>query len=115
MRPIQIVITRLLHVTMTTLHQYLGLSRELTKPVLASSLFLLEFPHNGVYCAKKDGAISLGNDGTAPDYPSLSLAHLLLTCESEEFGTLRSVNLSATSRQPGRIELSCKTCKQEYD
>ncbi|TKR68373.1 hypothetical protein L596_024363 [Steinernema carpocapsae] len=30
-RPIQIIITRLLHVTMTTLHQYLGLSSELTK------------------------------------------------------------------------------------
>ncbi|KAK0417628.1 hypothetical protein QR680_013118 [Steinernema hermaphroditum] len=32
-RPIQIVITRLLHVTMTTLHQYLGLSSELTKRI----------------------------------------------------------------------------------
>ncbi|VDM74148.1 unnamed protein product [Strongylus vulgaris] len=31
MRPIQIVITRLLHVTMTTLHQYMGLSVELMK------------------------------------------------------------------------------------
>ncbi|KHJ86160.1 hypothetical protein OESDEN_14098 [Oesophagostomum dentatum] len=31
MRPIQIVITRLLHVTMTTLHQYMGLSAELMK------------------------------------------------------------------------------------
>uniref|UniRef100_A0AC35TVI7 Swiss cheese n=1 Tax=Rhabditophanes sp. KR3021 TaxID=114890 RepID=A0AC35TVI7_9BILA len=30
-RPIQIVCTRLLHVTMTTLHQYLGLSEELMK------------------------------------------------------------------------------------
>ncbi|CAI4230346.1 unnamed protein product [Auanema sp. JU1783] len=30
-RPIQIVITRLLHVTMTTLHQYMGLSSELMK------------------------------------------------------------------------------------
>lgn len=32
-RPIQIVITRLLHVTMTTLHQYMGLSSELMKRV----------------------------------------------------------------------------------
>ncbi|KAL6725502.1 hypothetical protein Aduo_007550 [Ancylostoma duodenale] len=31
MRPIQIVVTRLLHVTMTTLHQYMGLSAELMK------------------------------------------------------------------------------------
>ncbi|KAK6014587.1 cyclic nucleotide-binding domain protein, partial [Ostertagia ostertagi] len=31
MRPIQIVLTRLLHVTMTTLHQYMGLSQELMK------------------------------------------------------------------------------------
>uniref|UniRef100_A0A0N5AG90 Cyclic nucleotide-binding domain-containing protein n=1 Tax=Syphacia muris TaxID=451379 RepID=A0A0N5AG90_9BILA len=31
MRPIQIAITRLLHVTMTTLHQYLGLRSELLK------------------------------------------------------------------------------------
>ncbi|VDN04401.1 unnamed protein product [Thelazia callipaeda] len=30
-RPIQIVLTRLLHVTLTTLHQYLGLSTELAK------------------------------------------------------------------------------------
>ncbi|KAM3722647.1 Patatin-like phospholipase domain-containing protein [Dirofilaria immitis] len=30
-RPIQIVLTRLLHVTLTTLHQYLGLSYELAK------------------------------------------------------------------------------------
>ncbi|PAV56063.1 hypothetical protein WR25_01100 [Diploscapter pachys] len=30
-RPIQIVITRLLHVTMTTLHQYMGLSSELMR------------------------------------------------------------------------------------
>ncbi|CAD6188466.1 unnamed protein product [Caenorhabditis auriculariae] len=30
-RPIQIVITRLLHVTLTTLHQYMGLSSELMK------------------------------------------------------------------------------------
>ncbi|VDL62629.1 unnamed protein product [Nippostrongylus brasiliensis] len=31
MRPIQIVLTRLLHVTMTTLHQYMGLTSELMK------------------------------------------------------------------------------------
>ncbi|CAJ0585225.1 unnamed protein product, partial [Mesorhabditis spiculigera] len=31
-RPIQIVCTRLLHVTMTTLHNYMGLSSELMKP-----------------------------------------------------------------------------------
>lgn len=31
MRPIQIVLTRLLHVTMATLHQYMGLSAELMK------------------------------------------------------------------------------------
>nr|CDJ86549.1 Cyclic nucleotide-binding domain containing protein [Haemonchus contortus] len=31
MRPIQIVLTRLLHVTMTTLHQYMGLTHELMK------------------------------------------------------------------------------------
>uniref|UniRef100_A0A0K0F7K1 Neuropathy target esterase sws (inferred by orthology to a D. melanogaster protein) n=1 Tax=Strongyloides venezuelensis TaxID=75913 RepID=A0A0K0F7K1_STRVS len=30
-RPIQIIVTRLLHVTMTTLHQYLGLTEELMK------------------------------------------------------------------------------------
>ncbi|CAJ0941104.1 unnamed protein product, partial [Mesorhabditis belari] len=33
-RPIQIVCTRLLHVTMTTLHNYMGLSSELMKPRL---------------------------------------------------------------------------------
>lgn len=32
-RPIQIVITRLLHVTLTTLHQYMGLSSELMRRV----------------------------------------------------------------------------------
>lgn len=32
-RPIQIAITRLLHVTMTTLHQYLGLRSELLRRV----------------------------------------------------------------------------------
>ena len=33
-RPIQIIMTRLLHVTMTTLHQYLGLGEELIKKQL---------------------------------------------------------------------------------
>uniref|UniRef100_A0A8L8KIN4 Swiss cheese n=1 Tax=Heligmosomoides polygyrus TaxID=6339 RepID=A0A8L8KIN4_HELPZ len=38
MRPIQIVLTRLLHVTMTTLHQYMGLSAELMKRVSGSRI-----------------------------------------------------------------------------
>ncbi|VDO70653.1 unnamed protein product [Haemonchus placei] len=37
MRPIQIVLTRLLHVTMTTLHQYMGLTHELMKRVSDSN------------------------------------------------------------------------------
>ena len=32
-RPVQIIITRLMHVTLTTLHVYLGLAPELTRPV----------------------------------------------------------------------------------
>lgn len=36
-RPIQIVVTRLLHVTLTTLHQYFGLSGELLKKVKSFS------------------------------------------------------------------------------
>uniref|UniRef100_A0A914XUJ3 Uncharacterized protein n=1 Tax=Panagrolaimus superbus TaxID=310955 RepID=A0A914XUJ3_9BILA len=38
-RPIQIIMTRLLHVTMTTLHQYLGLGEELIKKRMEERVF----------------------------------------------------------------------------
>lgn len=38
-RPIQIIMTRLLHVTMTTLHQYLGLGEELIKKRMDERVF----------------------------------------------------------------------------
>uniref|UniRef100_A0A914WFW7 lysophospholipase n=1 Tax=Plectus sambesii TaxID=2011161 RepID=A0A914WFW7_9BILA len=61
MRPIQIVITRLLHVTMTTLHQYLGLSRELTKPRLEDS----KRPQIAPERARNPSGLSAGHGRTA--------------------------------------------------
>ncbi|GMR44302.1 hypothetical protein PMAYCL1PPCAC_14497 [Pristionchus mayeri] len=53
-RPIQIVVTRLLHVTMTTLHHYMGLSAELMRDPRTDRLDRAHYAamHGGATCAQ---------------------------------------------------------------